>query len=143
MGGIEDAGGESRQGLALMDSDGREGGWQQLDLETLLAPSPRTSRADLVLIEVPKRGLPRRVPGSAFVSIGSRRRGGIPVYPIRPLPRCFANDNAPDKRALWRDLVFLMILAATVAGAFWSGRMHGYQKVIVVPAPSSFHTIVT
>jgi hypothetical protein len=32
-----------------------------------------------------------------------------------------------------RDLFFLMILAATVAGAFWSGRVHGLQKVIVVP----------
>jgi hypothetical protein len=44
---------------------------------------------------------------------------------------------------VWRDLFFLMILAATVAGAFWSGRVHGLQKVIVVPAPSSFDSVIT
>jgi hypothetical protein len=56
-----------------------------------------------------------------------------------------ANDNvaAGESRSVWRDLFFLMILAATVAGAFWSGRVHGLQKVIVVPAPSSFHSVIT
>jgi hypothetical protein len=56
-----------------------------------------------------------------------------------------ANDNvaAGESRSVWRDLFFLMILAATVAGAFWSGRVHGLQKVIVVPAPSSFYSVIT
>ena len=44
---------------------------------------------------------------------------------------------------MWRDLFFLAALAATVAGAFWSGRVQGYQKVIVVPGPSSFYSVVT
>jgi hypothetical protein len=29
------------------------------------------------------------------------------------------------------------VLAATLAGAFWTGRVHGGQKVIVVPEPTS------
>ncbi len=61
------------------------------------------------------------------------------------LSRSANDNNAPtgDRRSVWRDLFFLMVLAATVAGAFWSGRVHGIQKVIVVPGPSTSSSVVT
>ena len=83
----------------------------------------------------------RRVPAGAFVSVG---RGAKPTGPVRPVGRRgVANDNGRG-HSVWRDVFFLAILAATVAGAFWSGRVHGgVQRVIVVPGPSSFHSVVT
>lgn len=87
--------------------------------------------------------LVRRVPNSAFVSIGWRLGSAVPRIPA--LRSRFANDNVSTGRgrSMWRDLFFLAVLAATVAGAFWSGRIQGYQKVIVVPEPSNSRHVMT
>ena len=87
----------------------------------------------------------RKVPQAAFVSIGCVPGSPVLRIPSRRAGSRFANDNVVGSpaRSVWRDLFFLAILAATVFGAFWSGRVHGIQKVIVVPGPSSFHSVVT
>lgn len=87
------------------------------------------------------------VPASAFVSIGrvtgTATAGG--TVPLRSAGRSTANDNvaASTRRPLWRELFTLTLLAVTLAAVFWSGRLHAYQKVIVVPGPSSYRSVVT
>lgn len=96
------------------------------------------------------RGLGRPVPVSAFVSIG-RMAGTAEVsgtIPLRRARSASANDNvaafgAASGKSIWRELFFLAVLVATLAGAFWTGRVHGFQKIIVVPGPSSFYSVVT
>ena len=166
MGETREADGDLRQAVAVVDGGVREASWQQLDLDLVLAKLPRapgtapsvlTAPASGVVRSFPEtgavlaaalqRGVLKRVPASAFVSIGGRGRAPVPRYRARSRsPNRSANDNvaAPGhRRSVWRDLFFLAVLFATVVGAFWSGRMHGYQKVIVVPGPSSFYSQVT
>jgi hypothetical protein len=90
-----------------------------------------------------------QVPASAFVSIG-RASGQATIssaVPLRRIGSRGANDNyaalGTAKKSMWRDIFFLAVLVATVTVAFLSGRVHGYQKVIVVPGPSSFYSVVT
>lgn len=96
---------------------------------------------------------------AACVVIGrGRRRIGVPVdrfvvigrdagLPPRDAPS--ANDNAPAAKAprpmrvSVREIVLLAMLAASLVGAFYSGRMHAAQNVIVVPAPSSPRNALT
>lgn len=94
-------------------------------------------------VAIANRDGANRVPSTAFVSIGQGARSLVPR--ISRATAVVANDNraGASTRSVWRDLFFLAILAATVIGAFWSGRLHGFQKVIVVPGPSSFHSTVT
>ena len=160
MGGKQDAEGQSGQDIAVIDGDVRESGWHQLDLDEILKPLPKAQAAGPILLAAPGVGpeerrpqiraklasAEKRVPASAFVSIGYRRRAPVPGYPANRTLSRSANDNhtpVGDRRSIWRDLFFLVVLGATVAGAFWSGRLHGYQKVIVVPGPSSFYSVVT
>lgn len=88
---------------------------------------------------------PGRIPPDAFVSVGPARPGStgprLSWSKVRPVGT--ANDNVAGHRSVWRDVFFLTLLFATVAGAFWSGRVQGLQRVIVVPGPSSFHSVVT
>ena len=166
MGGTKEAEKDLRQAIAVVDEDVRESSWQQLDLDLMLASLPRTPGAPLGILTAPalgsirsfpqtgadlagalKRPPLKRVPASALVSIARRSVAPVPRYRARmsPVSRS-ANDNeaaASDRRSVWRDLFFLMVLAATVLGAFWSGRVHGLQKVIVVPGPSTFYSVVT
>lgn len=165
MGGIQDAEKDGRQAVAVVDGEVRDSGWQQLDLDFMLSALPRAPGATPIVLTAPasgtvrsfpqtaaelatvlKRPLLKRVPGHAFVSIGRRGNAPVPRFRARGVAARSANDNhalTGDKRSMWRDLFFLMVLAATVVGAFWSGRMQGYQKVIVVPGPSSFYNQVT
>jgi hypothetical protein len=166
MGGTQDAEWDGRKRVAVVDGQVRESGWQQLDLDIVLSTLPRAPGGGPIVLTAPVSGsvrtypetgaelatvlrpLPaKRVPAHAFVSIGRRGKGPLPRHRSRnAIVARSANDNDAkpgDTRSVVRDLIFLMILAATVAGAFWSGRMHGYQKVIVVPGPSSFHSQVT
>lgn len=93
-----------------------------------------------------------RVPASAFVPVSSRLLQA-PVAPLMlnaPIPTATANDNqapaAPQTsrvaKAL-REALFLVILAATLYGAFYTGRQHAFQKVIVVPDAVSLSSVVT
>lgn len=81
-----------------------------------------------------------RVPHHAFVTVGVRE-----VLPSTVLPTANDNTRAATTRArsVWRDLFFLAILAMTIVGAFWSGKLNATQRVIVVPGPSSDRHIVT
>jgi hypothetical protein len=70
--------------------------------------------------------------------------------PSRVRARSFrsANDNAARttasaRKSVWREVFFLLVLILTVVGAFWSGKLHASYKVIVVPGPSSFYSVVT
>ena len=154
----------TRGSVAVVDRQVPETGWQQIDLARTLGglpPSPPSGRgaapgsmtasvsasilafpgATTALIGAFARAAFKKVPSTAFVSIG--RTAGAPA-PKRRVKSRSANDNmSAEQRSVWRDLFFLAILAATVAGAFWSGRVHGLQKVIVVPGPSSFYSVVT
>lgn len=162
MGGTKDGASDARRAVSVVEGDLRETAWQRLDCLATLAALPSASRSGpasltasatgtvrsfrqtgSALLDVLGPGKTKRVPPEAFVTVGmgsgvARRR-----FTTR-LPRS-ANDNAAPQRkgGVWRDLFFLAVLAATVAGAFWSGRVHGLQKVIVVPGPSSFHSVVT
>ena len=154
----------TRRSIEIVDREVPESGWQQIDLARTLgglppapatgggpAPASLTASASASILSFPAattalngaftRAALKKVPPTAFVSIG--RKGGT-AAPKRPARSRSANDNvSAEQRSVWRDLFFLAILAATVAGAFWSGRVHGLQKVIVVPGPSSFHSVVT
>ena len=133
--------------------------WQPIDLDRTAGSFPAadpTKRApsslSLTGMRLPVLNLPvagavlvakaepgtRRVPAGAFVSVG-RRAGSVTTVGRRGV----ANDNGRG-HSVWRDVFFLAVLAATVVGAFWSGRLQGgVQRVIVVPGPSSFYSVVT
>lgn len=91
-----------------------------------------------------------RVPPSSIVLVGRGRIPRLPVLgpPARPIS---ANDNPmPDRpvpagkrRSLARQMFFLAILMATIAGAYLNGRQHGFQKVILVPEPLSLDSEIT
>jgi hypothetical protein len=109
----------------------------------LLPASPAASaapRGQLLPFRPRKRVV--LIPPASVVVIGRE--------PAPPRPACpVANDNASapvvggSVRSAWRDALLLVLLAATVAGAFYSGRLHAYQKVIVVPPPASASNAVT
>ena len=166
MGGTTEAERDLRRAVSVVDAEVRESSWQQLDLDLVLASLPRapglssarlSAQASGSVRSFPQMGAElagslkqqvlKRVPASAIVSIARLGFGPVPRHRARmSLVSRSANDNeaaARDRRSVWRDLFFLMVLAATVAGAFWSGRVHGIQKVIVVPGPSSFYSVVT
>jgi hypothetical protein len=167
MGRTQDAEEDGREGVAVVDGEVRDTTWQQLDLDLMLAALPRAPGAPPRVLTAAASGSvrsfpqmaaelaplvgreppPKRVPDRAFVSIGRRSTAPVPRHRAgNGILASSANDNqvrSGDKRSMWRDLFFLAILAATVVGAFWSGRMQGYQKVIVVPGPSSFYSQVT
>ncbi|MDB5512650.1 MAG: hypothetical protein JWR08_2133 [Enterovirga sp.] len=155
----------SRQ-FAVIERDVPATGWQEIDLDRTLGRLPRpgaeSTRSLAVsgsarvlsfpetpthLVAVLNPVVARRVPQAAFVSIGRTSGAGRASVPsaARRGPGRSANDNvaSSENRSVWRDLFFLAILAATVVGAFWSGRVHGLQKVIVVPESSSVRSVVT
>jgi hypothetical protein len=127
-------------------------GWRSVDIDALhrqlrtpaagWAAGARLGTAQITLRNgdkgklVPFRAAPRlrRVPDEAFVVIG---RTEPPI----------ANDNASKPRTrprtALRDIVMLALLAATLAGAFYSGRLHAIQNVIVVPPPASERNALT
>lgn len=166
MGRTQDSGEDDRQVVAVVDGEVLDSTWQQLDLNLVLSALPKAPGAAPRVLTAPASGSvrsfpqvaaelaplvrrepPKRVPAQVFVSIGAGATAPVPRYRVRNgLAARSANDNhvgSGEKRSMWRDLFFLVVLAATVVGAFWSGRMQGYQKVIVVPGPSSFYSQVT
>lgn len=152
--------------IAVIDRDVPASGWQEIDLNRTIGRLPRPGTeptrslaasgsarvlsfpdATTSLVAVLNHVLPRRVPQAVFVSIGRTSSAAPASVPSagRRVPGRSANDNvaSPGGRSVWRDLFFLAILFATVLGAFWSGRVHGLQKVIVVPESSSVRSVVT
>jgi hypothetical protein len=90
------------------------------------------------LIPMVLRKRVKRVPDEAFVTIGRAA-----VEPVT------ANDNQPPRpspariRFALRDALMLAALAASLAGAFYSGRLHAAQNVIVVPTASTMRNVIT
>ncbi|WP_375458233.1 hypothetical protein [uncultured Enterovirga sp.] len=90
-----------------------------------------------------------RVPLDAFVPIAPRM---LPPPSRAQLmlegPAEGANDNAsplpvPATRSLLREIIFLLIFAATLAGTYYIGRLTSAVTVISVPGPTSDHSRVT
>ena len=48
-----------------------------------------------------------------------------------------ANDNkpllSPKARTVLREMLFLLLFGATLAGTYYVGRLHAFHNVIVVP----------
>lgn len=114
-----------------------------------LALSPAMRQAELLLAGQNRQvgSRPVRVPGDAFVPIGTRLLPS-PSASRLMLAAPGANDNAVparpgSARPLLREALFLLILAATLAGTYWIGRLNAAQNVIVVPGPSSSRSVVT
>lgn len=91
-----------------------------------IADEPEHRPADEAAVKSdPPKEEPRRVPEKDIIVIG------------RTPPA------SPPKKGLWRELFFLGVLAVTLFGAFYSGRLNAYQRVIVVPIPESRHSVIT
>lgn len=134
--------------VAVVDGEVPDSGWQRLDLAAL-AGLPADVPLDLSgPVATPVRhGIPVRpaptlaaVPAEALITVA--RRAPERRFAKRG-PGPSANDNAHGSRSAWRDAFFLAVLFATVAVAFWGGRLHAYQRVIVVPQPTMVGGVIT
>jgi hypothetical protein len=94
------------------------------------------------------------IPRGAFVTIGQRSprqiraASTVLIPPSRRGAGHSANDNGSanlgkSRSSVWRDLLFLLMLAASLIGAFYTGRTHSSERIIVVPGPSSHLSVVT
>lgn len=134
--------------VAVVDGEVPEAGWQRLDLASLAGLPPGVPLDLAGTVPAPAGlGIPvRPVPGTASVPIEAlvaiARREPDRRFAKRG-PGLSANDNGRSKRSTWRDVFFLAILFATVATAFWGGRLHAYQRVIVVPQPTIAGGVIT
>lgn len=164
MAGVRQGGSDDGLAVEALDREIVAGGWQEIDLARTLGLSCGPALAAAATLSAPAsahilpfrarsvcltgtvaRVIPKKIPDAAFVSVGRPAGATGPRVPALRVKSRFANDNVAGagRRSVWRDLFFLAVLAATVVGAFWSGRVHGIQKVIVVPGPSSFYSVVT
>lgn len=117
------------------------------------AQPPALGRAELLLAGQGRKvgSRPLRVPQDAFVPVAPNPFTALPgrKWPAlaAPSPATGANDNAEAapsrRRTVLRELVFLLIFAATLAGTYYIGRMNAATNVIVVPGPSSHRSVVT
>src|SRR4051812_31778973 len=88
---------------------------------------------------------PQPLSPDSFVVVGRGRPARGSVGRRRIVPP-IANDNIPRpiaKRGVLRDVFFLGILAATLLGAFATGRAHPVQKIIVIPEPMDLRSRLT
>lgn len=142
-----DAGGGSRFPSEFFQIDARIGhAWfarpdaAKVSVEPRQETLPALRQAELALSHqgraVARR--PRRVPSDAIVSLGAtlasaRRESGEPSAGMGSV----ANDNVPylssRTRTLLREITFLAIFVATLAGTYYLGRTHSFHNVIVVP----------
>lgn len=100
-----------------------------------------------------------RIPDDAFVSIASRALPAPPRVLQLSAPAAEAEAEAvaaapasadraaaaaaPVRRPVLRTVFFLLVFLTTIVLAYWSGRMRGYENVIVVPAPWDDRATVT
>lgn len=148
--------------LSLDENVALNPGWLTVELAGLPSgPLPHAARAAMVArvpvvawparLAVPKPNEATSVQGQrkpegwrpqplspdSFVVVGSGRPPRGSVGRRRVVPP-IANDNISrpiPKRGVLRELFFLGILAATLLGAFATGRAHPLQNVIVIPEP--------
>jgi hypothetical protein len=86
-----------------------------------------------------------QVPLDRVFVIGKRLPPGRTVGRRRVVP-AIANDNKVTVRkrpAVLRQAFFLALLGASLAGAFYNGRVHAMQKVIVIPEPMDRRVVLT
>lgn len=86
-----------------------------------------------------------QVPLDRIVVIGKGLPQGRTVGRRRVVP-AIANDNKATVRkrpAVLRQAFFLAVFAASLAGAFYNGRVHAMQKVIVIPEPMDRRIVLT
>lgn len=110
---------------------------------------PVLRRAELVLANQ-GRAIARRVtriPADAIVALGAALSSASPRSAPASMSRVaaavpaadIANDNKAQivrkRGALLREVMFLLLFGATLAGTYYLGRMHAFQKIIVVPEP--------
>lgn len=116
---------------------------------------PVLRRAELALAGQ-ERHLARRtvkVPEDAFVTVRSgpaalagplRLSAPIPVRTQDRSDRIVVRGAwRPKMSRILRELVMLLLLAATLAGTFYLGRVYAFQNVIVLPDPDRGHSVVT
>lgn len=104
---------------------------------------PALRKAELILANqgraIARRA--RRVPSEAIVALGAALGTQKAEHRLDRRPGAVANDNSnrvdPKTRMLLREIVFLIIFGATLAGTYYLGRMHGFHNVIVVPDSKS------
>lgn len=107
---------------------------------------PALRRAELVLAGQ-GRAIARRatrIPAEAIVGLGARLSAAPRPEPSSALAAGTAggdsaNDNVARSvgRTLLREVFFLLVFGATLAGTYYLGRLHGMQNIIVVPEPGS------
>lgn len=107
---------------------------------------PALRRAELVLAGQ-GRAIARRatrIPAEAIVGLGARlsaapRPEPSPALAAGPAGGDSANDNVARSagRTVLREVFFLLVFGATLAGTYYLGRLHGMQNIIVVPEPGS------
>ena len=116
---------------------------------------PALRRAELILASQ-GRAIARRatrIPTDAIVALGAALSPPVRAMPLAapagaslPSDTSGANDNAAkvvrNKKALLREIVFLLIFGATLAGTYYLGRLHAFYKVIEVPEPRSGGSVV-
>ena len=107
---------------------------------------PALRRAELALAQqgraIARRAI--RVPAEAIVAVGaalsSPPRATVETVAAAPdRTRAVANDNVllgARSRTVLREVLFLLIFGATLAGTYYLGRMHAFYNVIVVPDAS-------
>jgi hypothetical protein len=155
--------------LSLDENVALNPGWLTVELAELPSGSlPHGTRASMVArvpifawpaLAVRESHEPNSVPGErkaegwrsqalspdSFVVVGRGRPARRSVGRRRVVPP-IANDNIPrpiPKRGVLRDVFFLGILAATLLGAFATGRAHPVQKIIVIPEPMDLRSRLT
>ncbi|TDR94437.1 hypothetical protein [Enterovirga rhinocerotis] len=111
-------------------------------VERRSANVPALRQAELVLSGTSRAVARRmvRIPADSIVSVSGSglRQSFLPAETAAPR-RC-ANDNvAGDGRRVptWlREMLFLAIFVATLAGTYYLGRQHAAENVIIVPETS-------
>ena len=151
---------QSAPGVVVDDKELDDRGWQTVDLSTPLSVSSVladaralrrgkwTSSTSLSLRwrGMVERGasacrsarktqaLARRVPERDIVYVG---RGPAPLDASTA-----GSEGAPEGDVL-RQFLLLLALGAVMAGSFYVGQTWTRENVIVVPAPSTFRSVVT
>ena len=162
----------SRSGVPMVADDAPGTGWITLDLDRTFPAVAGTVPARFGVVQTGPwslRGIgsPWDIPGA--ISVASPGRGGwarrvsrIPstaIVPVgrrllspvvaRSVPASLANDNPPPgpaaaraRGSVARQMFFLAVLLATIAGAYLNGRQHGFRRVIMVPDPLSWNVSI-
>lgn len=110
---------------------------------------PALRKAELILAKQ-GRAIARRatrVPVDAIVKLGAALspppRKRRPLKPVGASVKQAANDNSGlNNMTILREIAFLLIFGATLAGTYFLGRAHASHTVISVPEPTRGNAVV-